>query len=263
MNNSKSNRGQKVIVLGTLLIGLICYFTIPTFNALMNQIVQMFATGDFEVVREFVSSYGPFAMVISTLLMILAVVFPPLPAFMITFANANLFGWWQGALLSWVSAMAGAAAAFYLARLFGREFVEKLTTKTGLSQVDEFFEAYGKQSILIARLLPFLSFGVVSYAGGLTPLTFGTYFMATGIGQTPATLIYSYVGGMLTGGARMFVTGLLIIFAISILASIIHGVYRNRQSKNRDTVSVKTGTLINDCSSTKGTINPKESGRKI
>lgn len=78
------------------------------------------------------------------------------------FANASLFGWWQGALLSWGSAMIGAAVAFYLARLFGRGFVEKLTTKTGLSQVDEFFDSYGKQSILIVRLLPFLSFGVVT-----------------------------------------------------------------------------------------------------
>lgn len=237
MNNNKNNKVQKIIVLSILAIGVTCYFAVPAFNTLMKQIIQMFATGDFEVVREFVASYGPFAMLISTLLMVLAVVFPPLPAFMLTFANASLFGWWQGALLSWASAMLGAAVSFYLARLFGRGFVEKLTTKTGLRQVDEFFDAYGTQSILIARLLPFLSFGIVSYAGGLTPLKFSTYFLATGIGQTPATLIYSYVGGMLTGGAAMFVTGLLIIFAISILASIIHGIYRNKQNKNVDSIS--------------------------
>ncbi|SFI27621.1 Uncharacterized membrane protein YdjX, TVP38/TMEM64 family, SNARE-associated domain [Tindallia magadiensis] len=237
MNDKKSNKVQKIIVLSFLGIGILSYFTIPSFNAFMRQIVQMFATGDFEVVREFVRSYGSFAMIISTLLMVLAVVFPPLPAFMITFANASLFGWWQGALLSWSSAMLGGAVSFYLARLFGREFVEKLTTKAGLQQVDEFFDSYGTHSILIARLLPFLSYGVVSYAGGLTPLKFSTYFLATGIGQTPATLIYSYVGGMLTGGAAMFVTGLLVIFAISILASVIHGIYRNRQKKNARIIS--------------------------
>ncbi|MDW7672622.1 MAG: VTT domain-containing protein, partial [Bacillota bacterium] len=152
----------------------------------------------------------------------------PLPAFMVTFANASFFGWWQGALLSWTSAMAGAAICFYLARLFGRGFVVKVATKTGLRQVDAFFERYGKQSILIARLLPFVSFGVVSYAGGLTPMALIPYMVATGIGQTPSTLIYSYVGGMLTGGARMLVSGLLILFALSILASVISGLLRQK-----------------------------------
>ena len=42
------------------------------------------------MVRDFVASYGSLAMFVSFLLMILTVVFPPLPAFMVTFANANL-----------------------------------------------------------------------------------------------------------------------------------------------------------------------------
>lgn len=236
MSKGKGKGIQKIIVLVLLLIGVISYLTVPPFNAVMNRIVQMFATGDFEVVKAFVDSYGPFAMLVSTLLMVLCVAFPPLPAFMVTFANANLFGWWQGAILSWSSAMLGAAVAFYLARLFGREVVEKLTTKSGLNQVDDFFDRYGKQSILVARLLPFLSFGVVSYAGGLTPMGFWPYFIATGIGQTPATIIYSYAGGMLTGGARMFVTGLLLIFAISIIASIIHSIFRAKKRKVENAV---------------------------
>jgi uncharacterized membrane protein YdjX (TVP38/TMEM64 family) len=36
----------------------------------------------------------------------------PLPAFLITFANASLFGAFWGGALSWFSAMAGAALCF-------------------------------------------------------------------------------------------------------------------------------------------------------
>ena len=39
-------------------------------------------------------------------------------------------------------------------------------------------------------------------------MSFSSFFIATGIGQLPATIVYSYVGGMLTGGAKLFVTGL-------------------------------------------------------
>ena len=64
----------------------------------------------------------------------------PLPAFLITFANANLFGWWQGAILSWSSAMAGAAVCFFIARILGRDVAEKLTSKAGMQQIDTFLK---------------------------------------------------------------------------------------------------------------------------
>ena len=117
--------------------------------------------------------------------------------------------------------MAGAAICFFIAKYFGREVVEKLTSKAALNSVDGFFNRYGKYAILIARLLPFVSFDIVSYAAGLTSMKFWPFFWATGLGQLPATLIYSYVGGMLTGGAKTFVTGLLILFSLTVIAFMV------------------------------------------
>lgn len=198
---------------------------------LYNEIARMFASGDFTVVRNFVESYGMYAAAVSFALMILQSVAAPLPAFLLTFANASLFGWWQGAILSWSSAMAGAAVCFFIARVLGRDAVEKITSKTGLKQIDVFFEKHGRLSILIARLLPFISFDIVSYAAGLTSMSFWSFFVATGIGQLPATIIYSYVGGMLTGGAQMLVTALMILFALSALIVLIRQLYAERQTK--------------------------------
>ena len=192
----------------------------------------MFATGDFTVVREFVASYGSYAAAVSFGLMVLQSVAAPLPAFLLTFANANLFGWWQGAILSWTSAMAGSVVCFYIARILGRDAAEKLTSKAGLEQIDGFFEKYGKNTILICRLLPFVSFDLVSYAAGLTSMSFWSFFVATGIGQLPATIVYSYVGGMLTGGAKLLVTGLMILFALSALIAMLRKIYMERQKKS-------------------------------
>ena len=126
---------------------------------------------------------------------------------------------------------AGAAVCFYIARILGRDVAEKLTSKSGLAQIDTFFERYGKNTILICRLLPFISFDIVSYAAGLTSMSFMSFFIATGIGQLPATIVYSYVGGMLTGGAKLFVTALMILFAISALIFMLRKIYMDRQSK--------------------------------
>lgn len=225
------NRVKRGILLAVILAAVLCYYCIPSIHQGMGQIFQMFASGDFTVVKEFVQSYGAYAAVVSFGLMILQSVAAPLPAFLITFANANLFGWWKGAVLSWTSAMAGAALCFYIARILGRDAAIKLTSKAGLEQIDGFFEKYGKNTILICRLLPFISFDIVSYAAGLTSMSFGSFMIATGIGQLPATIVYSYVGSMLTGGAKLMVTGLMILFALSALIVLLKKVYTDKRKK--------------------------------
>ena len=163
--------------------------------------------------------------------MLLQSVAAPLPAFLITFANAALFGWVWGAILSWSSAMAGAALCFFIAKFLGRDVVEKLTSKMAISSIDEFFDKYGKYTILVCRLLPFMSFDIVSYAAGLTSMRFMPFFIATGIGQLPATIVYSYVGGMLTGGAKLFVTGLMILFALTVAIYMFKKIYNDKKNK--------------------------------
>ena len=223
---------SRVILLGIAAIAILVYFFVAPVNRFINSIFVMFASGDFTVVREWVASYGQWAAVISFFLMIFQSIAAPLPAFLITFANANLFGWWQGAILSWSSAMAGAAVCFWIARILGRDVVVKLTSNSALKSIDDFFAKHGRNAILIARLLPFMSFDIVSYAAGLTSMGFWSFFIATGIGQLPATIVYSYVGGMLTGGAKLFVTALLILFALSALIVLLRQVYVERQ-KNK------------------------------
>ena len=224
------HKKQRYICIGFLLVGAAMLLH-PAVGEKLSDVIRMFASGDFQKVKEFVASYGIYAALISFLLMVFQSVAAPLPAFLITFANASLFGWWKGAILSWSSAMAGAALCFFLSRALGRDAAEKFTSKAGLQHIDGYFEKYGKHTILICRLLPFVSFDIVSYAAGLTSMSFGSFFLATGIGQLPATIVYSYVGGMLTGGARLFVMGLLILFALSVLVVLLKKLYTDRQNK--------------------------------
>ena len=201
-------------------VGIVCA-ALPPVREACQQAFAVFQNVDVADVKTYLLSFGMWAPVVSFLLMIFQSVVAPLPAFLITFANAGLFGWIPGAILSWSSAMAGAALCFFIAKYFGREVVEKLTSKAALNSVDGFFNRYGKYAILIARLLPFISFDIVSYAAGLTSMKFWPFFWATGLGQLPATLIYSYVGGMLTGDAKAFVTGLLILFSLTVIVFMV------------------------------------------
>ncbi len=230
-SSRKAVWAQRAIIVLVAVACAAAYLCVPAVGEWVNSVFAMFATGDFSVASEFMARYGAAAAAVSFLLMVFQSVIAPLPAFLITIANANLFGWWQGAILSWASAMAGAAVCFWIARVVGREAVERLAGKNGIRQMEEFFRRHGTQSVLIARLLPFVSFDWVSYFAGLTSMRFWSFFWATGVGQLPATIVYSYVGGMLTGGARLLMTGLLILFALAILVVVIRQVYAEVQAK--------------------------------
>ena len=211
---------------------LLAWLFIPSVTAFVNNSVSAFMAVDQHGIEHFIQSYGSLAAVVSFLLMIFQAIAAPLPAFLITFANASLFGAFWGGLLSWSSAMVGAALCFYIARMLGREVVEKLTGKTVLKSVDGFFERYGKHTILVCRLLPFVPFDPVSYAAGLTSLRFRHFMLATGLGQLPATIVYSWVGSMLTGGTFWFVSGLLILFALTIVIVAAKAFYQERDKRN-------------------------------
>ena len=221
----------KWYVIGAAAVLVAVYFAVPTVRTYVDHAAAVLGSADVGAVVDLIRSYGANAAVISFLLMVFSSVIAPLPAFLITFANAAIFGWWQGAILSWSSAMAGAALCFFIARALGRDAVEKYAGKGALASVEGYFQKYGRNTILVCRLLPFVSFDAVSYFAGLTSIGFWSFFLATGVGQLPATIVYSYVGGMLTGGVKYFVTALLCIFALSILCVIAKGLYNDRQAK--------------------------------
>lgn len=218
------------IKIGIILVAVALYF-VPPVQSVVNQAVAILSRVDVQAMKEYILSFGILAPIVSFLLMVFQSLIAPLPAFVITFSNAALFGWVWGAILSWSSAMVGAVLCFWIAKYYGRSVVEKLTSRFALEEVDKFFERYGKYAVLIARLLPFVSFDIVSYAAGLTSMGFWEFLWATGLGQLPATLIYSYVGDMLSGSVRTFVFGLLIVFSLAIFAVMIKKFYQEKRRR--------------------------------
>ncbi len=230
----KDNKKSTIIKIVIIFVLICMYLFVPPIKNTIKRVIFIFSMMDVEAIKGYILSFGIWAPIISFLLMIFQSVVAPLPAFLITFANAALFGWVKGAILSWSSAMAGAVICFFIARFYGRTTVEKLTSKFALDNIDGFFEKYGKHAVLIARLLPFISFDIVSYVAGLTSMGFWSFFWATGIGQLPATIVYSYVGGMLVGGTKMFVFGLLILFSLTIMIFLFKQMWSERNKKQEE-----------------------------
>ena len=216
---------KKIIVI--LVVVLAFVFIKPLREGITNMSKSF---QDLESVKAYIRSFGKTAVIISFLMMILQSVAAPIPAFFITFSNAAIWGWVKGSILSWTSAMAGAALCFGIARFLGRDIAEKFATKGALKEVEGFFDKYGKNAILVARLLPFVPFDPISYAAGLTPMGFWEFFIATGIGQLPATLIYSYAASKSTNPST-WVKGLIILFGVFALGMLMKRIYNDKKAK--------------------------------
>lgn len=229
---------SQIYILVGFIVALLVYFFVQPVNSFVNESVSAMKAVNLEETIAYIRSYGKIAAVVSFFLMVLQSILSPIPAFLITLSNAAIFGWAWGALLSWSSAMAGAALCFFIARGLGRDVVAKITSNTALNSLDEYFEKYGKHTILVCRLLPFVSFDIVSYAAGLTSMDFWSFFIATGIGQLPATLVYSYIGQNFGGGGKQLFVGLMLLFSVSILIYIVKSVHNERNKKKQSSESI-------------------------
>ena len=213
----RSAHVKRIILLCVAVLCGVAYACIPAVQQCIHASFGAMTTLNMADLIAYIQSFGAGAVAVSFLLMILQAIVAPIPAFFITLANAAIWGWWQGALLSWTSSMVGASLCFYIARILGRDVVVRLNSHTAVQQMERFFDRYGANAIVIARLLPFVPFDPVSYFAGLTSVKFWKFFVATGLGQLPATVVYSYAGGQLSGGAQAFMIGLLILFAAAAL----------------------------------------------
>jgi len=235
MQWDKLTKGSKISIvtmLSLLLVFTALYLGQGNVNAIINNAVIYLKNADVEGFKEYLLSFGMLAAFISGALMVFQSVMAPLPAFVITFANGLLFGWFYGALLSWSSAMLGAVLCFYIAKFLGRPVVERIITKKMLDWWDSFFEKYGKHSVFLARIIPVVSFDFVSYGAGVTSIKFWHFFWATGLGQLPATILYSYLGQSATGAVAILFYLFIIVIVLGVLGVIFKPMIEKKIRKN-------------------------------
>lgn len=141
-------------------------------------------------------------------LMTVAVVVTPIPSAPIALAAGALYGHTWGTLYVAAGAETGALVAFAVARLLGYAFLRRwLGDRLSVSLLGSQWAMTG--IVFASRLLPFLSFDLVSYAAGLTPLKAWRFAVATLAGIIPASFVLAHFGGELASGdpRRLAVTG--------------------------------------------------------
>jgi uncharacterized membrane protein YdjX (TVP38/TMEM64 family) len=166
---------------------------------LLHETGTMATIADSDAVRQLILELGLAGPLAVIGLMTLAILVSPIPSAPIALAAGAAYGHTWGTAYIVLGAEIGALAAFGLARLLGRDTVQRwLGTRLPKNRL-------GSQGALMAivfasRLLPFVSFDVVSYAAGLTTLSFWRFALATLAGILPASFLLAHFGGEMATG---------------------------------------------------------------
>lgn len=145
-------------------------------------------------------------------IMDLAVILPFIPTLPLDIAAGAFFGPFLGTLYSAVGATAGAAAAFLIARYLGREFIARFLSGH-INFCTRCSDRLLTKVVVISRLLPVISFKVVSYGAGLTMMSLRSFSLATFVGMLPMTFAYNYFGSAIWSADRgiVLILGVLLV----------------------------------------------------
>ncbi len=167
--------------------------------------------------------WGPLAVMA---LMVLAILVSPIPSAPIAMAAGAAYGHAWGTLYVLAGAEAGALAAFALARVLGRAAIERwFGERVRMKLADSQNALMG--IVFLTRLLPFVSFDLVSYVAGLTALTLWRFALATLAGIVPASFLLAHLGfEMASGETDRFIYSALalgLVTAIPIAVALVRG----------------------------------------
>ncbi|MCP3941543.1 MAG: TVP38/TMEM64 family protein [Desulfobacteraceae bacterium] len=206
---------QKTKFIMIAICGGISFFFILFFKSTVEQLFFLFGLCDKNVMVGYMSSFGAFRSLISIFLTVFQSVVIPFPDYLMTLANSQFFGPVAGAALSWIGQMAGAALCFALTRFLGRPLVKIVFRSFAGKLRVNFYSPFLPGAVFIARLIPFIPFDLVSYFAGFTPMGFRGFMLATGLGQLPLVIYYSFSGQVFEGPDKVVIFVTLVLTSLS------------------------------------------------
>ena len=170
---------------------------------------------------EAIRDLGMFGPVLIIGLMCVAIVLNPLPSAPIALAAGAVYGHFMGTVYVVAGAELGALIAFFIARWAGYDFTRRYFGETAaLRKISS--QNTLTALVFVSRLIPFVSFDLVSYAAGLSPIRVWRFALATLLGLIPVSLALAHFGAEIENtDARIVIAIVVVIGLITIAPAVI------------------------------------------
>jgi len=215
---------SRLILVLLLVVGLAAGYFALAGSELMNLFT------DLDALISKVHKLGVFGPLLLIGLMALAIVFNPLPSAPIALAAGAIYGHTLGTAYIVTGAELGAIMAFVIARWAGYDLTHRFFGETGS------LKGISSQNslttlVFVSRLIPFMSFDLVSYAAGLSPIKLWRFALATLLGLLPVSFALAHFGAEIGNEGYRILVGVVLVFGLLTIVPIWLRFSRHRRTE--------------------------------
>jgi len=193
----------------------------------LNWLIPTLTSEEF---KSFIERLGPFGPLIVIFYTVFSHILAPLAGTPGVLLSIAVFGIYRTLLYIYFASLISACVNFYISRKFGRSWVIKLVGKRTMQEIDGFVEAFGTQILILSRVFGFALFEVISYAAGLTSITFRRYLLITAIFSLIPNSIFAFLFRDIDFSSG---NNLIIWLGTLVITGIIFSFFLQRYSKKR------------------------------
>ena len=151
--------------------------------------------GSLDEMRAYIARFAPYSHLFYFLIQLLSVVVAPIPSNITALAGALLFGAWAAFLLTWAAVALGSLLVFWLARVLGQRFVNRLVSQKVSDQYLEILRRKRDVFLFLAFLFPFFPDDLLCILAGLTDIPIKRFFLLVLVARPWGLLVSCLVGG--------------------------------------------------------------------
>jgi len=212
---------SRLILVLLFVVGLAAGYFVLAGSELMNLFT------DIDVLISKVRNLGIYGPLLLIGLIALAIVFNPLPSAPIALGAGAIYGHTLGTVYVVAGAELGAILAFMIARWAGygltRRFFGESGSLKGISSQNTLTTL-----VFVSRLIPFMSFDLVSYTAGLSPIKPWRFAVATLLGLLPVSFALAHFGAEIGNGDYRTLVGIVLVIGLLTITPILFRFSRRR-----------------------------------
>lgn len=180
-------------------------------------LLPIFSKSYLDLLINFIDLHPFTAPLVILIFRFIGVVAAPLPGSPVAFASLAVLSWWQAWLFNLAGIMIGAVTAFFIARKYREPIVNKFAP---MRQVHEWQNRIPKKrqfwTIALFRFTSIVAFDFVSYASGLTKMSFRVFLATSLMAEVPWSFTLYYLGGTAVRySIYLFILGGLIFIGLA------------------------------------------------
>ena len=145
--------------------------------------------------RGYIEYFSPYSHAVYFLIQLLSVIIAPIPSNITALAGAVLFGTWTSFLLTAAAVIGGSMLVFWLARVLGRSFADRLVSQRVSDKYLEVIKRKRDIFLILVFLFPFFPDDLICILAGLTDVGYLRFFLIVTLTRPWGLLVACALGG--------------------------------------------------------------------